>query len=221
MKQHHVTQLAWPFRMAFLISALAIALLIGCAPQATPAVDDVATSSPEPAPTSPCGLPTITPPTPPAYTPGYAELDPSTNLHLTGREEPLDLASYRLVVTGKVDNPLSLTYEDLRCLPRQTVRCILVCPGVFEDEATWAGATLSAVLDQAGVQENAVYLRLVSAEGYSAFVSLSAARAGDNLIAYEWEGEPLPILHGFPVRAVFPDLEGSRWVKWLVRIEVE
>ena len=76
----------------------------------------------------------------------------------------------------------------MRCLPKQTVQCILVCPGVFEDAATWAGATLTSVLDLAGVQENAVYLRLVSAEGYSAFVSLSAARAGDNLIAYEWEG---------------------------------
>ena len=32
--------------------------------------------------------------------------------------------------------------------------------------------------------------------------------------------EPLPILHGFPVRTVFPALEGNKWVKWLVEIEV-
>jgi DMSO/TMAO reductase YedYZ molybdopterin-dependent catalytic subunit len=41
-----------------------------------------------------------------------------------------------------------------------------------------------------------------------------------SILAYAWEGEPLPILHGFPVWAVFPELDGSTWVKWLVKIEV-
>jgi sulfane dehydrogenase subunit SoxC len=39
-------------------------------------------------------------------------------------------------------------------------------------------------------------------------------------LAYEWEGKALPALHGFPVRAVFPGLEGNQWVKWLTKIEV-
>ena len=227
MKRQHVAQLAWARKMTLLISMLLAVLLAGCGLQPAPTAaateaNPVAPSQePAPAPTSPCGLPAIVPPTPPAYTPGYAELDPSTNLHLTGREDPLDLVAYRLTVTGKVDTPLSLTYEDLRCLPKRTVHCILVCPGVFEDEATWTGASLDDVLELAGVQGGAVYMRLVSAEGYSAFVSLTAAEGVNNLIAYEWGEEPLPLLHGFPVRAVFPNLEGSYWVKWLVRIEVE
>ena len=37
-------------------------------------------------------------------------------------------------------------------------------------------------------------------------------------LAYEWAGEPLPVVHGFPVRAVFPESGGSFWVKWLVEI---
>jgi sulfane dehydrogenase subunit SoxC len=41
-----------------------------------------------------------------------------------------------------------------------------------------------------------------------------------NFLAYEWEGHALPRLHGFPIRAVLPGLEGNQWVKWIVGIEV-
>jgi DMSO/TMAO reductase YedYZ molybdopterin-dependent catalytic subunit len=38
--------------------------------------------------------------------------------------------------------------------------------------------------------------------------------------AYELSGKPLPILHGFPLRAVFPSMQGNNWVKWLVEIQI-
>ena len=80
---------------------------------------------------------------------------------------------------------------------------------------------LNQILDRAQVQGDATGLWLVGADGYRAFVRLEEARAEDSILAYEWEGEPLPILHGFPVRAVFPPLQGNRWVKWLIKIQVE
>ena len=139
---------------------------------------------------------------------------------MTGTAPQIDLGSYRLKVTGKVENPLSLTYSDLRCMPKIEVRCTLVCPGFFEDTATWAGAPLAAVLELAGVQTEASNVRLISADGYSNYVSLQVARREESFLAYEWEGEPVPILHGFPIRAVFPEVQGNTWVKWLVEIEV-
>jgi DMSO/TMAO reductase YedYZ molybdopterin-dependent catalytic subunit len=63
-------------------------------------------------------------------------------------------------------------------------------------------------------------LVLTGADGYSTYVPLEPARSEDNLIAYEWEGQPLPILHGFPARALFPQMPGSASVKWLLEIEV-
>jgi DMSO/TMAO reductase YedYZ molybdopterin-dependent catalytic subunit len=159
-------------------------------------------------------------PTRPAETPGYTELDPSTGLHVTGTAPDIDLGTYRLVVTGTVDHPLSLTYDDLRCMPKIETQCTLICPGFFEDEATWAGASLAHVLDLAGVQAEATGIKLISADGYSTLVSMDSVRSYDNFLAYEWEGEPLPILHGFPVRAVFPALGGSNWAKWLIEIQV-
>jgi DMSO/TMAO reductase YedYZ molybdopterin-dependent catalytic subunit len=52
-------------------------------------------------------------------------------------------------------------------------------------------------------------------------VTLAEARSGYALLAYEWEGKALPVLHGYPVRAVFPGLPGTKWVKWLVAIQVQ
>jgi DMSO/TMAO reductase YedYZ molybdopterin-dependent catalytic subunit len=140
---------------------------------------------------------------------------------MTGTPQEIDLASYRLKVTGKVDHPLSLTYDGLRCMARIQTSDILICPGYFEDEATWAGASLEYVLELAGVQDGATSISLLGVDGYSAFVTMQQARSGNNYLAYEWEGKPIPILHGFPVRAVFPALYGSKWVKWLVEIKVD
>ena len=202
-----------------------VAVLVGCTSQqsATIAPSETATSTPlvveTPMP-SPCALPTIVPPTPPAETPGYTQLDPDTGLHMTGRLQQIDLDDYRLQVTGKVDNPLSLTYDDVRCMPKVETAAKLVCPGFFVDEATWAGTPIRDVLALAGVQEGASELRLISVDGYSTSVPMSTALSETGFLAYEWEGEPLPILHGFPVRAVFPDVTGGKWVKWLVKIEV-
>ena len=202
---------------AVLIAATLSLVLAACAPTAPADSSSAPAASPIP---TPCVLEPIIAPTPPAETPGYVELDPATGLHVTGKAPVIDLESYRLVVTGTVGAPLSLTYDDLRCMPKVELECTLVCPGFFEDRATWAGVPLTDVLALAGVPEGAAGLRLVSADGYAALATMDMVRDQDSFVAYEWEGEPVPVLHGFPARAVFPESSGSFWVKWLVRIEV-
>jgi DMSO/TMAO reductase YedYZ molybdopterin-dependent catalytic subunit len=167
-----------------------------------------------------CSLAPIVVPTLPAEIPSYTALDPATDLHVTGQVSEVDLASYRLEVRGKVDHPLNLSYDALRCMPRIEREATLVCPGFFVDVATWAGVSLEHILQLAGVQPGATQILLYAADGYSTSVSLEEASFGENFLAYEWKGEPLPRLHGFPVRAVFPELQGNKWVKFLVKIEV-
>lgn len=168
-----------------------------------------------------CVLPTIVAPTEAPTPSALSDYDPTAGLHVTGRPPTINLATYRLAVTGKVDHPLSLTYDELRCLPKVGVTCELVCPGVFVDNATWAGAPLDSVLSLAGIEPGAQTLVLVAADGYSTEIDLSLARSSHGFLAYELNGGILPILHGFPIRAVFPGLEGSLWAKWLVRLEVD
>jgi len=196
-----------------------------------PAVQAAATTQVNPAPnqiplptagtiSTPCALPTIIAPTLPAVTPGYTQKDPATGLHVTGKAQIIDLASYRLEITGKINHPLSLSYDDLRCMPKITSTQNLVCPGFFEDVATWAGVPLSYILEKAGVQNGAEMLLLTSADKYSVMIPIKNALASENMLAYEWDGQPLPILHGFPVRAIFPGMAGGKWVKWLVAIDI-
>jgi DMSO/TMAO reductase YedYZ molybdopterin-dependent catalytic subunit len=88
-----------------------LVVFAGCAspaPAATPIVKP-ATSAPAPVLITPCVLPPLVVPTPPARIPAYLELDLDTNLHMTGTVQQIDVAGYRLVVKGLVDRPLSLT----------------------------------------------------------------------------------------------------------------
>jgi len=168
-----------------------------------------------------CELLPVIVPTIPAVIPGYTELDETTGLHMTGDVQEIDLESYRLKISGKVNFPLSLTYDEIRCMPKITAEPTLICTGVFEDVAVWSGVPLNYILNLAGVQEESKQVVLISADGYQSFFFIEEALQEQYFLAYEWEGEPLPILHGFPLRLVAPSTPGSNWVKWLVEIVVE
>jgi DMSO/TMAO reductase YedYZ molybdopterin-dependent catalytic subunit len=170
---------------------------------------------------APEDLEPIVQPTLPSEVPGYLDVDPATGLTMTGTPTEVDVESFRLKVTGKVENELSLTYDEIRLLPKVTASPRLECPGYFVDKATWSGVLLTTILDMAGVQPDASKLVMKSADGYSARIGLDVALAPDNFLAYELEGETLPVLQGFPLRAVLPERAGGEWVKWLIEIVVE
>ncbi len=200
------------------ISLLVLVLITACT---TPLPVSQTPASQTPASQTPvsCDLTPVVPPTL-APNPGYAMLDPSTGLHVTGDPIVISPITYRLEVVGQVETPLSLSYDELRCMQRVELRCLLNCPGFFQDEATWAGVPLQDVLTRAGAKANPTALKLHSADGYVTTVRPDVLQDPDNMLAYEWEGQPLPILHGFPLRAVFPSADGGIWAKWLVKIEV-
>ena len=168
-----------------------------------------------------CNPAPIIVPSLPSVTPRTAELDPATGLHMTGKVQVIDLASYRLLVTGLVEQPLSLKYDDLRCLPKVTASPELFCPGAFSDTASWSGVPIVEVLKLARPKPEAQTISLISADGYQIPMDLKMALDPKNFLAYELEGQPLPVLHGFPLRAVLPGTIGGEWVKWIVEINVK
>jgi DMSO/TMAO reductase YedYZ molybdopterin-dependent catalytic subunit len=199
---------------------LVVFLAVGCGGGAT-ATTTATTGTPQTTTTTEGALEPIVVPTMPAVIPGYTELDPATGLHMTGTPTEIDLAAYRLVVTGKVDRELSLTYDDLRRLPKTTASPDLVCEGYFVDTATWSGVSLKTILEMAGAQPDAQKIIMKAADDYSMTFTLEQALRPENFLAYELEGQPVPVLHGFPVRAVIPGENGYMWVKWLLSIEVK
>jgi DMSO/TMAO reductase YedYZ molybdopterin-dependent catalytic subunit len=144
---------------------------------------------------------------------------------MTGRPQVIDLAGYRLDVHGNVAHQLSLAYDDLRRLPKTTAMLSIVCSEaqfvVFADSATWSGVPLKTVLEMAGVQPGATEITMKAVDGFLTTIPLDVALNPENLLAYEFEGQPLPVLHGFPLRAVIPHRPGADSIKWLVDIEVK
>jgi DMSO/TMAO reductase YedYZ molybdopterin-dependent catalytic subunit len=143
-------------------------------------------------------------------------------LHYTAEPIDMDEESYRLTVTGKVDNPLSLSLSELKALAAVDTRVRLVCPGYFIDDGVWSGVLVRTLLEEAGIQDDAaMVIFAVPDESYRTRFPVERATADDFLVAWAFEGEILHRVHGFPLRLVAGDTEGSNWVKWLQVIRVE
>ena len=148
-----------------------------------------------------------------------------------------------LRVDGVVSTPLTLTLDALKALPRATITVSLECAGngraFFEPtmpgiqwergavgNARWTGARLADILTKAGVRDSARNVAMHGADRplgtmppFVRQVPMAKAMHPDTIIAYEMNGQPLPLVHGFPFRAIVPGWEGEYAVKWLSRLE--
>jgi DMSO/TMAO reductase YedYZ molybdopterin-dependent catalytic subunit len=133
-----------------------------------------------------------------------------------------DPATWRLTIEGDVERPLSLSYSDLRSLPRadqvSTFHCVT---GWTVKNVHWGGVRFRDLLAPARPIAGATALTFVSAEvPYVDTLTLQQASLGDAMLAYEMDGKPLPREHGAPVRVVIPEMYGYKNVKWVSKIQV-
>jgi len=141
---------------------------------------------------------------------------------VSGSMPRFEPATWRLEVAGHVARPLSLTYDDLRSLPKaeqvSTFHCVT---GWTVKNVHWGGVRLRDVLAPAEPAKTAHALHFVSAEKpYDDYLTLQQASLHDVMLAYEFQGKPLPREHGAPLRLVIPEMYGYKNVKWLNRIEL-
>ena len=141
---------------------------------------------------------------------------------VTGDLPSRSRADYQLRVDGLVDQPFTLTYDELVAMPpTKLVRDFQCVTGWRVPEVGWKGVRLAALLDRAGVQSGATALRFYSFDGeYTESLTLAQARRGDVIVAYELEGSPLSDEHGGPARLYVAPMYGYKSLKWLDRIEL-
>lgn len=141
---------------------------------------------------------------------------------VSGHLPVFDPATWRLTVGGLVEQPLSLTYDQLRSLPRveqvSTFHCVT---GWTVRNVHWGGVRIGDLLARARPLVSARALRFVSLENpYVNYLTLDQAALPDVLLADEMDGRPLAREHGAPLRLVIPEMYGYKSVKWLERIEL-
>ncbi len=129
---------------------------------------------------------------------------------------------YRLTVSGLVDKPFTLTYDELRALPPTMLTRDFQCvTGWRVAGVQWTGVRLADLLDRAGVKANGAALRFTSFDGaYTESLTLAQARRDDVIVAYDLDGKPLSSDHGGPARLYVAPMYGYKSCKWLSGIEI-
>lgn len=159
-------------------------------------------------------------------------------------DAPIDLSNWRLTVEGFVKKKISLTFEEIYRLPRVEAADTLECSGnsrsLLTDKASgnpwtiggvgnavWGGARLKDVLVLAGTKDGARHVSFegldkpLGSAGIKFIRSIPIDKAmSSTLLAYNMNGEPLPVEHGYPLRALALGWTGANCVKWLHRIKV-
>ncbi len=133
-----------------------------------------------------------------------------------------DPASWRLRIDGLVEQPVSLTYDQLRALPRvEQVSNFHCVTGWTVNNVRWGGVRMHDVLAAAKPSVSAHALEFVSMEvPYTDYLTLKQSELHDVMLAYEMDGKPLPREHGAPVRLIIPQMYGYKNVKWLQGINL-
>ncbi len=150
---------------------------------------------------------------------------PSTGWRIYTVSSPMptfDPATWRLRIDGLVENPMELTYAQLRDLPKVTQTSDFVCvTGWSVQDVRWTGVRFKDLLAAAKPTAAAGALSLVSAEvPYIDTLTMKQAMVDDAMLAYEMDGRPMTRQHGAPTRVVMPKMYGYKGVNWLSRIEV-
>jgi DMSO/TMAO reductase YedYZ molybdopterin-dependent catalytic subunit len=162
--------------------------------------------------------------------------------------EKMDATGWKLEVDGEVDNPMTLTLDELKSkFEVVKLKLQVECGGngraAFNPpakgnqwtlgaigNAEWTGVRYVDLLKAAGVKDSAVYTAHYGMDGHlsgdpeklpiSRGVPIAKAMDPHSLIAFEMNGKPIPALNGFPVRTLCPGWPGSTSQKWLRRIQI-
>lgn len=159
-------------------------------------------------------------------------------------EKEIDLNEWKLIIDGEVTSTLELDFGTLLKMPKAISANTIECSGnsrsLLKDKAfgnpwtiggvgnaVWGGVWLKEILAMAGVKENAQHVAFAGFDRPLGKAQINFIRSiplekamSTTLLAYEMNGEPLPLKHGYPLRGLALGWTGASNVKWLNRITV-
>lgn len=125
-------------------------------------------------------------------------------------------------VEGLVRNPVRFRWSDFLGLPRVVQVSDFHCiDGWSVKQVTYEGISLALLLENAGLQPEARFVKFISDDGaYSDALSIEQAMMPDVIVAILADGQPIPSSLGGPARLIIPKMFAYKSVKWLTKIEL-
>ncbi len=138
----------------------------------------------------------------------------------SGTVPKVGLSRWRFAVSGAVDQPFAITWEELQALPRRQTACDIHCVTRWSRyDNVFGGVPVQLLLQRAQVKPQARYALVHAEQGYTTNLPLDDLDRPENLLALSHDGEPLTPEHGGPVRLLVPHLYLWKSAKWIRGIE--
>lgn len=158
--------------------------------------------------------------TPGTLPPGQSEINQLKVLHTGIGIPPFDPETWRFDVTGEVDNPISLSYDEFRALPTMIRLADFHCvTGWTKFNNLWEGVSLKHIIGLSQLRSNARFATIECLRGYTTSLPVPELVKDDVLLAYRLDDKELPREHGGPLRLVVPYKYGYKSAKWVFRIK--
>ncbi|HEY0752824.1 MAG TPA: molybdopterin-dependent oxidoreductase [Ktedonobacteraceae bacterium] len=157
-----------------------------------------------------------------------SEVTPNDQYYIVSKnftDPTVNKGEWSLKVSGQVEQPYTLSYQDLLTLPMQTQYESMECisndvGGSYMSNGLWEGVRLDYFLQKAVVKTGATKIVLHAYDDYVDSIHLSKALEPTTMVAVRMNNATLPDGHGFPARVLVPGIYGMKHIKWLTEIEV-
>jgi DMSO/TMAO reductase YedYZ molybdopterin-dependent catalytic subunit len=148
----------------------------------------------------------------------------------TGRDWPvltaevtpkLSTADWTFSVEGLVEQPTTWTWDEMHAFPQSVYEGDIHCVTTWSKlGVTFAGVSVDALLGAARPLPSASHVLAFSHTGYTTNLPLADVTGGRAWVAFEFDGEPLPVPHGGPARLLVPHLYFWKSAKWVAGLRV-
>jgi len=137
-----------------------------------------------------------------------------------GQQPDVETEDWKLKIFGAVDNPLTWDWAAFKAQPQSHFVSDIHCVTSWSRyDNRWDGVATRDLLEAVGPKAGADFVLLHAYDGYTTNLTLKDFAAEDALLAHSWEGKPLTLHHGGPVRLVVPHLYFWKSAKWISKIE--
>jgi DMSO/TMAO reductase YedYZ molybdopterin-dependent catalytic subunit len=134
--------------------------------------------------------------------------------------QKVDISKYSLQINGLVNQPIQMSYDEVKALPAYERLITLHCVEGWDATLLWKGVLIEDLLNKAGVRTEAVTVIFHGVDNYTTSIPLATVRERKMILAYMSNGLPLPPEMGYPFIVVAEDKLGYKWARWVTRIEL-